>query len=107
MSYEILAVKEAKLIVRMMPTFFCRSAPHCRPLIYRFKFNTLPLLATPGTRNLFVNAPVIAAIPSTVAAATGASPLVSVIAVVVGWLVIAGSIFRSVPQIARIIKKKR
>ena len=44
----------------------------------------------------------LAAVP-----APSSPPAVAVFAVVVGWLVIAGSLFRSVPQISRILKNKR
>ena len=41
------------------------------------------------------------------AAATGASPAAATAAVLVGWLVIAGSCIRSLPQILRILKNNR
>lgn len=36
-----------------------------------------------------------------------ASPAAAVLAVAVGWLVIAGSCIRSLPQILRILRNKR
>ena len=44
---------------------------------------------------------------ATAAVATASAPAMSVAAVVVGWLVIGGSVFRSIPQIARILRRKR
>lgn len=48
-----------------------------------------------------------AAAAGAAAAPAAANPLVSTLAVVVGWLVIAGSCIRSLPQILRILKNNR
>lgn len=48
-----------------------------------------------------------AAAATACATPAASSPLVSTLAVVVGWLVIAGSCIRSLPQILRILKNNR
>ncbi|KAL4538397.1 hypothetical protein Ndes2526B_g03298 [Nannochloris sp. 'desiccata'] len=88
------------------PVSSCAGLMHRRELKCNALLNFSPRRSRISkTRNSSIKA-ATAAVSTTAVSATGASPLLSIVAVIVGWLVIAGSLFRSVPQIARIIKKQ-
>jgi hypothetical protein len=106
MICEILALDKVAIIVRSPHFIFSffrsrHSPPFSSPFFLLIQ--CIPSIIAESRNACSIKAAAV----STAVAATGASPLLSVVAVVVGWLVIGGSLFRSIPQIARIIKKQR